>query len=479
MARADRVAQLAPAGRSGRRCTGHDAARRLPGTDAAFPRALRAGDGVVAGRLDPDDGLRAPYPPYVASGAGLVVRDVDGNTYRDFLGNYTSLILGHAHPAVVAAVEAQVRRGSAFAAPTETEIELAEELRRRVPSIERVRFTSSGTEATMFAIRAARAFTGRTLVAKFERSYHGTHDGVMAGTPGVPDAMSGSSSSCRGAIPTASSGACAAASATWRRSSSSRSRAPAASGRPEPRFLPFLRDLADRARRAADLRRDHLVPGRARRRPGASFGVRPDLTTLGKIIGGGYPLAAFGGRADVMAIFDARRPGAVSHGGTFNGSPVAAAAGLATLRELTPDDLRPARRPRRAARGRAVDRRRSSGRTRRPGRRSSGRCSRSSPGQRRRRRSRRASPAGRRSSSASCSRASTLAPRGMGAIPAIATATDVDDLAAAVGRVLGPAPDAGDGPALWARPRCPVLHREATRHVPVGPEAICYLRLLG
>lgn len=105
----------------------------------------------------------APYPPYVESGAGLRVRDVDGNVYRDFLGNDTSLILGHAHPAVVAAVEAQVRRGSAFAAPTETEIELAEEIRRWVPSIEHLRFTSSGTEATMFAIRADAI--GRALVA--------------------------------------------------------------------------------------------------------------------------------------------------------------------------------------------------------------------------------------------------------------------------------------------------------------------------
>ena len=104
----------------------------------------------------------APYPPYIESGAGLQVRDVDGNVYRDFLGNYTSLILGHAHPAVVAAVEAQVRRGSAFAAPTETEVELAEEIRRRVPSVERLRFTSSGTEATMFAMRRrARSPAGR------------------------------------------------------------------------------------------------------------------------------------------------------------------------------------------------------------------------------------------------------------------------------------------------------------------------------
>ena len=133
----------------------------------------------------------APYPPYAAHGSGLAFTDVDGNVYRDFLGNYTSLILGHAHPAVVAAVEAQVRRGSAFGAPTETEVELAEELRRRVPSIERLRFTSSGTEATMFAIRAARAFTGRPLIAKFDHAYHGTHDLVMAGTPGVPNAIGG------------------------------------------------------------------------------------------------------------------------------------------------------------------------------------------------------------------------------------------------------------------------------------------------
>src|SRR3954453_2761107 len=133
----------------------------------------------------------APYPPYVASGAGLRIRDVDGNECRDFLGNYTSLILGHAHPAVTAAVEAQGRRGSAFAAPTIVEIELAEEIRRRVPSIERLRFTTSGTEATMFAIRAARAYTGRPLIAKFDHSYHGTHDLVMAGTAGVPDVISG------------------------------------------------------------------------------------------------------------------------------------------------------------------------------------------------------------------------------------------------------------------------------------------------
>ena len=278
----------------------------------------------------------APYPPYAASGSGLLVTDVDGNVYRDFLGNYTSLILGHAHPAVVAAVESQVRRGSAFAAPTEVEIDLAEELRRRVPSIERLRFTSSGTEATMFAIRAARAFTGRQLVARFDRSYHGTHDQVQAGTPGVADAVSG-----------------LILDLPWgdldgvERAIGGRAREIAAiivepvqgAGgvrAPEPGCLEGLRALCDDA--GALLIFDEIISFRIA--PGGAqsvYGVQPDLTTLGKIIAGGYPLAAFGGREEVLAIFDARRDRAVSHGGTFNGNPVAAAAGLATLRELTPD----------------------------------------------------------------------------------------------------------------------------------------------
>jgi glutamate-1-semialdehyde 2,1-aminomutase len=281
----------------------------------------------------------ARYPPYAAAGSGLTVTDVDGNSYRDFLGNYTSLILGHAHPAVVAAVEAQVRRGSAFAAPTETEVELAEELRRRVLSIEHLRFTSSGTEATMFAIRAARAFTGRPLIAKLDHSYHGTHDLVMAGTPGVPDAIGGLIVE----LPWGDLAGIAAGLSDREHELAAIIVEPVqgAGGvrAPEPGFLEGLRALADRL--GALLIFDEIIsfrvaPGGAQER----YGVRPDLTTLGKIIAGGYPLAAFGGRADVMEIFDARRERAVSHGGTFNGNPVAAAAGLATLGELTPDAYR-------------------------------------------------------------------------------------------------------------------------------------------
>lgn len=276
----------------------------------------------------------APYPPYIESGAGLQVRDVDGNVYRDFLGNYTSLILGHAHPAVVAAVEAQVRRGSAFAAPTETEVELAEEIRRRVPSVERLRFTGSGTEATMFAMRAARAFTGRPLIARFDHSYHGTHDGVMTGTAGVPEVMSGLMVELPWGDPEGIEAVLRGREGKLAAIIIEPVQGAGGVRRPEPGFLPFLRSLTERL--GALLIFDEIISFRVA--PGGAqglFGVRPDLTTLGKIIGGGYPLAAFGGRADVMAMFDARRSGAVSHGGTFNGNPVAAAAGLATLRELT------------------------------------------------------------------------------------------------------------------------------------------------
>jgi glutamate-1-semialdehyde 2,1-aminomutase len=277
----------------------------------------------------------APYPPYAAHGAGLSFTDVDGNVYRDFLGNYTSLILGHAHPAVVAAVEAQVRRGSAFAAPTATEVELAEELRRRVPSIEHLRFTSSGTEATMFAIRAARAFTGRPLIARFDHSYHGTHDLVMAGTPGVPDAIDGLIVELPRGDPDGIQARLHGREGELAAVIIEPVQGAGGVRAPEPGFLEFLRDLCDRL--GALLIFDEIISFRIA--PGGAqevYGVRPDLTTLGKIIAGGYPLAAFGGRADVMAIFDARQRRAVSHGGTFNGNPVAAAAGLATLGELGP-----------------------------------------------------------------------------------------------------------------------------------------------
>ena len=401
---------------------------RTPRSRALYERATAA----LPGGSTRTTVYSAPYPPYAASGAGLVMTDVDGNTYRDFLGNYTSLILGHAHPAVVAAVESQVRRGSAFAAPTETEVELAEELRRRVPSIEQLRFTSSGTEATMFAIRAARAFTGRPLIAKFDHSYHGTHDLVMTGTPGVPDAMGRLIVELQWGEPDAIE-------ATLRGREADLAAiilepVQGAGGvRPsEPGFLSFLRSLADRL--GALLIFDEIISFRIA--PGGAqeiYGIRPDLTTLGKIIAGGYPLAAFGGRADVMAIFDARQAGAVSHGGTFNGNPVAAAAGLATLGELTPavyerlaglGDRLTDRLSARIAEDRLDARVVNVGSLFQVFRRDAGTAF--------------ATGAGRPSELylRLLLDGFLLAPRGMGAIPTVATEGDVDDLADAIAKAL-------------------------------------------
>jgi glutamate-1-semialdehyde 2,1-aminomutase len=305
---------------------------RTPRSAALFERATQS----IPGGSTRTTVFNPPYPPYMTRGEGLRTWDVDGNEYRDFLGNYTSLILGHSHPAVVEAVTAQVRKASAFAAPTETEIELAEEIKARLPSIERLRFTNSGTEATMFAIRAARAFTGRDLVARFDHAYHGTHDTVLPHSPGVPEGTSdlvvdlpwaeldgierelaGRERRLAAIIiePVQGAGGVRAA---------------------DPAFLRSLRDMASDI--GAVLIFDEIIAFRVG--PGGAqglLGVTPDLTTLGKIIGGGYALAAFGGRAEIMDRFDARRHDAMSHGGTFNGNPVAAAAGLATLRELTPD----------------------------------------------------------------------------------------------------------------------------------------------
>jgi len=306
---------------------------RTPGSAALFERAARS----LPGGSTRTTTFSAPYPPYMVRGEGLRTWDVDGNEYRDFLGNYTSLILGHAHPEVVAAVEAQVRRGSAFAAPTETEIELAEEIRSRLPAVEQVRFTNSGTEATMFAIRAARAFTGRDHVAMFDNAYHGTHDTVLVGSPGVP----GATAELVLALPWGDPDGVERALAGRERDIAAVIIEPVqgAGGvrTADPAFLRFLRELADRI--GALLIFDEVIafrigPNGAQGRLG---GVRPDLTTLGKIIGGGYASGAFGGRSDVMRQFDARRAGALVHGGTFNGNPVAAAAGLATLRHMTPE----------------------------------------------------------------------------------------------------------------------------------------------
>ncbi len=286
-----------------------------------------------------------PYPVYLVRGEGCRVTDVDGVERVDFINNYTSLVLGHCHPRVVEAVQRQAGRLMSAAAPNELEVEMAERIRERLPSIELIRFANSGTEATMLAIRAARAFTGRTTIATFAGAYHGTHDyaasipATTAGAPGGP----GIPGSVADSIVVAPFNDPETARAVLEPHLGDLAAVivepvmGAAGVLPaEEQFLPFLRELTDEA--GALLVFDEVISFRIGYHGAQGrYGVTPDLTTLGKIIGGGLPVGAFGGRADVMALFDPRHERRLGHGGTFNANPLSMAAGLATLAELTPE----------------------------------------------------------------------------------------------------------------------------------------------
>jgi glutamate-1-semialdehyde 2,1-aminomutase len=294
-----------------------------------------------------------PYPPFVAEGRGYELFDVDGNRYVELLNNYTSLIHGHAHPVVVEAIRAQLGRGSAFAAPHELTTRLAEMLCERVPSIERVRFGNSGTEAVMMALRLARAYTGRPLVAKAEGGYHGTWDDVQLsvgrfdGPPEAPSVVAESN----GLSPAASAGTVVI---PYNDLDASRALlAPLAdrlaaiivepmlgAGGMVPADPEYLRGIGELARELGALFvLDEVITFRLS--PGgvqALYGLDPDLTTIGKIIGGGLPVGAFGGRAEVMDVSDPHRLRYVPHRGTFNGNPATMAGGIAALELLTPDE---------------------------------------------------------------------------------------------------------------------------------------------
>ena len=297
-----------------------------------------------------------PYPFYVQRGQGAHIWDADGIDRLDFNGNYTSLILGHAPPDVVKAVQQTAEHGLSFPGPTEHEVRLAELLKRRVPSVESVRFTNSGTEATMNAVRLARAFTGRQKIAKFEGAYHGTHDWVMVSVSGDPKAGGNrrrpKSLAWSAGIPPAVLKHTVVL--PWNDAEACEQILEAEGPQlaclivdplmcnagllaPAEGFLERLRAASER--HGIVLIFDEVISfrvawGGAQER----LGVRPDLTTFGKIIGGGLPVGAFGGRADIMNFYDPRRGGArISHGGTFNANPVTMAAGVATLNALTPE----------------------------------------------------------------------------------------------------------------------------------------------
>ncbi len=282
----------------------------------------------------------APYPPVLFRGEGAEVVDVDGNRRIDYLNNYTSLILGHANPDVLSRAMALASRGTAFSSPTEQEVRLAEVLVERVDSVEQVRFTNSGTEATMAAMRLARAFTGRPKVARFEGGYHGTHDYTAFPGAGIPDLID----DLMITLPFNDIEGCERVMAQAGRSIASVIVEPVLGAGgvipAEREFLDFLREST--VRMGALLILDEIITFRLNRGGAQTiYGVRPDLTTFGKIIGGGFPIGALGGREDVMALLHPTG-GTIRWGGTFNGNPVSAVAGIETLQALTPqvlDDL--------------------------------------------------------------------------------------------------------------------------------------------
>jgi glutamate-1-semialdehyde 2,1-aminomutase len=283
-----------------------------------------------------------PYPAVIERAGGYLLHDVDGNAYIDLLNNYTALVHGHAHPRIVEAITAQASRGTVYPAPHRAQLRLAEELVRRVPSVEQVRFTNSGSEAILQAARAARAYTRRPLLVKATGGYHGSWDQVPltpaeAGAVGTPpeieslvrfvpyndlaalDAMLAEEGERVAAIllePVMGEGVIAC----------------------EQEYLNGVRELADR--HGALLILDEVVTFRLA--PGGRqevVGVSPHLTTFGKIIGGGLPVGAVGGSEAVMSVFHPHNRPRLPHSGTFNGNAVTTAAGLVSLELLTADAI--------------------------------------------------------------------------------------------------------------------------------------------
>lgn len=312
-------------------------------SEALFERAQRS---IPGGVNSPVRAFRSVggQPRFIARGEGSRITDADGNEYIDYVGSWGPLLLGHRHPAIVEAVREALEGGTSFGAPTEREIELAEMITEAVPSVEMVRLVNSGTEATMSALRVARAFTNRELIVKFEGGYHGHVDSLLV--------KAGSGVATLGIADTAGVPKCFADTTIALRYNSPEDLAqcfdwygdriaavifePVAGNMgcvpPEPAFLEVLR--AQTERHGALLICDEVMTGFRIAYGGAQqrYGIRPDLTTLGKVIGGGLPVGAYGGRRDIMSTVAPSGP--VYQAGTLSGNPLAVAAGLAMLRYL-------------------------------------------------------------------------------------------------------------------------------------------------
>ncbi|MGD9484769.1 aspartate aminotransferase family protein [Streptomyces sp. TRM70308] len=328
---------------------------RSPASAAAFRRAA----GSLPGGDTRTMTTHTPHPLYLDRGEGTRVRDLDGHWYEDMLANYGALVHGHDHPRLVRAVREQIGRGTALGAPSTLQYEHAELLRTKVPSMEKLRYCNSGTEATLWALRTARAFTGREVIVKIDGGYHGTHDWshvsafitadstvLPQAVPGLPEArlargVPESVAECVLAVPFNDA---EAAERVFR------ARGPqiaavivepvlgVGGGVPaDPEYLWRLRELTRAA--GALLVFDEcatfrLGPWQER------HGLRPDLTTLSKIVGGGLPIGVFGGRDEVMALFDPARKDAVYHASAFGGNSLSLAAGIAALESFGAEELR-------------------------------------------------------------------------------------------------------------------------------------------
>ena len=314
-----------------------------PLSHAAFARAKRLIPGGVNSPARAFGGVGGE-PLFIARGEGAYLYDLDGGRFIDYIGSWGPMILGHGHPRGTAALEAAIRKGTSFGAPTEAESDLADLIVAAMPAVERVRLVSSGTEATMSAIRLARGFTGRDVIAKFAGNYHGHVDSLLVaagssaatlGVPNSPGVTDGTTQDTLVLRYNDIAGLEAAFAAHGARIAGVILE-PVVGNMgvviPTPAFLQALRELTHR--HGALLIFDEVMTGFRVAYNGAQslYNIRPDLTTLGKIVGGGLPVGAYGGRADIMDhILPA---GKVFQAGTLSGNPLATAAGIATLREL-------------------------------------------------------------------------------------------------------------------------------------------------
>ena len=298
-----------------------------------------------------------PYPFFAENAEGMYINDIDGNHYLDFMLNATTLILGHAHPDIVKTLTQQIQEGTVYSVPTDGQSKLADILVERIPSFEKVRFTNSGTEATMMAIMAARSFTKKTKIAKFEGGYHGTHDHVSVSVypkkedlntethPGIPEYSYQPKSILEDVIvlPYNDIEKSKELIGKYKDDLSCIIMEPIISNFGylplDLEFIKFIREITEELGIVLifdEIQSFRVSSGGAQE----SFGITPDMTTLGKIIGGGLPVGAFGGKDEIMELFDPTSSNYdIAHAGTFNGNPLTMEAGVTVMENLTSNNF--------------------------------------------------------------------------------------------------------------------------------------------